>query len=280
MRGGLGNQLFIFAAAYAQARRLEAPLLLDVCDFTEQNIRNFELGNLDFSASPIPISVTNSSQGGSLSSSMVGRLARRWILKNRYFQDNPGRFDAAINQIVPGTRLTGYFQSFRYFSEYDAEIMAFLESSSSFKLRAKSSKSIAMQVRLGDYLSPKNLPLYGLCSERYFVEGSAILERLLNVYNRKIYTDSPEQLTLKYPNLVTAASTTISQGSKSPMDELFKMSAHSGAVVSNSSFGWWASYVGKYYDQNFEVVAPRPWTLSLENSIDLLPLGWLTLDNR
>jgi len=47
LTGGLGNQLFIFAAAYAIAKRLDCKLILDTSDFNAGNIRSLEIAHFE-----------------------------------------------------------------------------------------------------------------------------------------------------------------------------------------------------------------------------------------
>lgn len=50
IKGGLGNQLFQYAAAYALSKRINQPIKIDKSFFPEQTLRSFKLSlfNLDY----------------------------------------------------------------------------------------------------------------------------------------------------------------------------------------------------------------------------------------
>ena len=53
IKGGLGNQLFQYAAAYSLAKRLNQKLKLDSSFFPQQTLRGFKLGQMNVSCADI-----------------------------------------------------------------------------------------------------------------------------------------------------------------------------------------------------------------------------------
>jgi hypothetical protein len=63
------------------------------------------------------------------------------------------------------------------------------------------------------------------------------------------------------------------------LDEMLLMSRAPALVTANSSFSWWAAWLGDRPGR--PVVAPRPWFDDPSiDARDLLPPHWLTLDRR
>jgi hypothetical protein len=57
------------------------------------------------------------------------------------------------------------------------------------------------------------------------------------------------------------------------------MSRAHALVMGNSTFSWWAGWLGDRPDR--PVFAPRPWVAAQDGvERDLLPPHWLTLDAR
>ena len=53
IKGGLGNQLFQYAAAYALSKRLNTNLTMDISFFPRQSVREFKLHYLDIAAKEV-----------------------------------------------------------------------------------------------------------------------------------------------------------------------------------------------------------------------------------
>ena len=63
------------------------------------------------------------------------------------------------------------------------------------------------------------------------------------------------------------------------LDEMLLMSRAPALITANSSFSWWAAWIGDTAER--PVIAPRPWFDDIAvDSRDLLRPDWLTLDRR
>lgn len=156
LKGGLGNQLFIWAAGYSLARRLGVDLIADVSSFHDDRFgRKFELDNLNHG--------------------MVGLLSDPEAVaamteKHSTFTESGFAYDPLFETCQDKTVLDGHFQSYKYFWEYKSEIIAQLMSSFNFTQEIRFLESIPNRVhlryRLGDYLTQ---PILGVLSPGYFV---------------------------------------------------------------------------------------------------------------
>jgi hypothetical protein len=50
--------------------------------------------------------------------------------------------------------------------------------------------------------------------------------------------------------------------------------------MSNSSYSWWAAWLGSERGNMRHIIAPRPWFEHASIEKDLLLPSWLTLDRR
>jgi len=190
-------------------------------------------------------------------------------------------FDSSVLQTRDGSRLNGYFQSWRYFEPIADELKEQISSPKNpspwmhetRKRLADLGPWIAVHVRRGTYLQ---VPIMGLVGNDYYSRAISYLDNLVGDLPLVLFSDSPELLTdlqSRYSERVTLVST---PNSVRAIDVLQVMSDASHLVIGNSTFSWWAAYLKDRSERI--VIAPRPWLDDRSfNERDLIPQGWLTL---
>jgi len=264
LQGGLGNQLFGWSCAYAVSRKLSLGLSLDTSRLTQHG---FQLGNMN--------------HGGSVRSpqkSAKNRILRGGLHKT--FQEKSFMYDKSIENIAGSVYLRGYFQSWKYFSNFSEEIKEIVNQTEIVSPQAREilSKFNSMNlnvvhIRRGDYT---NLQKYhGLTSLAYYERARRLLSKLGENNEYIVFSDDIQTAIQIWPE----AEMYVSQSDvSSPFENLLLMSRGKNFIGSNSSFSWWASYLNA--EQGIKVF-PRPWFSSLANDTrDLLLPGWLTLGNE
>jgi hypothetical protein len=280
LTGGLGNQMFVLAAAWEQAERLGCPLYIDASKYVQGDLRSFELGSL---ALPGEV-VSDESPWLDL-----GRRSRRLGLsartrRLRVYREESFGYSTEINKIVPGTTIFGYFQSHKYFSSI-ADRMADLIINAPATVAEQSvmdaladSGRATVHVRRGDYLTTHTQAVHGLTSSDYFERGLGLITKISSVDKATAFSDEPmvAKDELGYlPNVdIFMHNATLSS-----LNTIKAMSLGSGMVMSNSSFSWWAAWLMARRGPH-TIIAPRPWMSSGESAADLLGSDWLTLDAR
>jgi hypothetical protein len=113
--GGLGNQLFVYGLGLAVSRKLGVPVVADLGRIEGDKKRDFELSSFNNSLADIPVGVPV--PGGPayhLFHRALGlRRQRSGEFGNFYYETGPG-FDARFLEVPDGSRLRGFFQSYRY----------------------------------------------------------------------------------------------------------------------------------------------------------------------
>lgn len=236
LQGGLGNQLFGYAAGRRQALRLGVPLHLGHTRGVDETFREFELGWL------IGDGVLHKPPGP----------------RSSTFVERSFRYDPAIETVVPGTHLVGYFQSSRYFGSAQLlrqELMVQAEARFGESLDAfQKEPFIAVHVRGGDYRSGRARDFHGLCSPDYFARSADELRRRLGDLPVIVFSDDWEGIDAGL-SAVPGAVASGPDVSQEPAEVLFMMARAAGLVVSNSSFSWWAAWLAS----PSTVVTPTPW---------------------
>jgi hypothetical protein len=133
LTGGLGNQLFQYAAGNALALHLGAELMVDTTSFRVRGVRPLEIGHV------CPSLRVASEQD---------------IARVPTFTTGMGFEPALFDQRAP-VRLQGYWQSERYFAHCASELLSDFTlpgaATDSTAAALRSSNSVAIHVRRGDY---------------------------------------------------------------------------------------------------------------------------------
>lgn len=284
--GGLGNQMFQYAAARALALRLGVPLTLDLAFFDRSRRRGYGL-----SALPLAPHTVSGRPGGGRWTRVAGTLAafgRRLSGRRvRVYRTPHFHVDEAFFALRAPVYLRGHFQSARYFEsaaeQVHAELMpppaADAYSQQIARSMAEQGETAAIHVRRGDYLSnPKNRALFACCDKAYYDETLARLPGGCTVY---VFSDD---MAWCRANLVAAHQLVFVDGGqpRAALADLWLMSRARHHVIANSSFSWWGAWLAKRGEGSDPArgltIAPRHWFVDpASDDRDLVPPGWLRL---
>lgn len=264
IRGGLGNQLFAYAAARRIALRNNAELVLDNVsgfkyDHTYQ--QQYQLDRFNIKAE------LASPQDRFEPFSKVRRYAKRWINrripfeKRRYIQQQGNAFDPRLLTIKPqgDLHLEGYWQSERYFQDIEDVIRADLKiqppaDNENIRMseNIRSCDAVALHVRFFD--SPDIVAGNNATSEYYKKALAAMQERVPNAHYflfsddtvaaRALIGLSDHQITVVSHN----------QGDTTAYADLWLMTQCKHFIIANSTFSWWGAWLSAYQDKI--VIAP------------------------
>lgn len=288
LQGGLGNQLFILAAAWRQARRLDCPLYVDRSRFIRldrleigyETARPFDLAELDLPG--VMLAEDSPWFVNSPRRPVVIRRPGRRSHALRVFREPASGGPRLIDDAVrPGTTLLGYFQSPAYFDDIAADVRALIEGAAITDTdRAEiaaitSDPRITVHLRRGDYMRPEVAAHHGLVSTVYVERALDLVARLTGDRRARVFSDSPDIAANEVGNIDGIE--IIDPERLSTLATIIAMSKATGFVMSNSSFSWWASYLLHTRDATAPIVAPRPWLASGDTAATLLPAAWLTL---
>ena len=274
--GGLGNQMFQYAAGRALALRHGTDLRLDLgwlenppADLTP---RRYELDCFRLEAELCSIYPRTTRERAR---ELLGRSPRVW-------REEMFRFDPQVLQLPDNMRLIGYWVSERYFADHAAQIRE------DFRFRnmppgrirelangVASSSSVSIHVRRGDYVTNKaTRAFHGVLPLDYYHAAVSCIREAVADPRFYVFSDDVDWCRV---NLALGAPTTFveNKGIRASED-LRLMSLCSHHVIANSSFSWWGAWLGAHPDKF--VVAPRRWIAeeALDTS-DVLPPEWVTV---
>jgi hypothetical protein len=286
LEGGLGNQMFQYAAGLRLATARNTRLKLDLSGLDDPTIRtprSYELDAFAVTAelaSPSDIEPIMARSGG-----LIGGLAARWP-RDRSRPATVERtfcFDPQVLLLPDGVCLRGYWQSERYFEDVSDLVREELTfRASAVGRNAETLKEIAacnsvsLHVRRGDYMTdPAVYAMHGVCSIDYYHHAvDHIRERVANP-TFYLFSDEPEWVR---ENLDLGGSVRLvdHNGPEDGSEDLRLMSRCAHHIIANSTFSWWGAWLNPGPDKI--VIAPKRWFAddSLDTS-DLLPASWVKL---
>jgi hypothetical protein len=290
LMGGMGNQMFQYAAARALAHRLGAELRYELSYLgraSEGTLRHFELHH--FRIVGAALSVAETLRFGSQNKASVGqRLVARVVrtLRPRHSYEEPGiAFDPGLLELPDDTVISGRFQSPFYFDaiagilrdDFHLSVPASPKGQPLVE-RARATRSVGVHVRRTDYI---NNPTYAnviqaLPLDYYDRALTHVRDRLGSDFELFIVSDDiawcREQPVFQEAQVFVDLSDTAA-----PSVEEFEVLRNCRHfVISNSTFAWWAAWLSDAPDKL--VIAPEQWSNNAEwDSVDRIPKTWITL---
>jgi hypothetical protein len=281
LKGGLGNQMFQYAAGRALAEKHHVPLLLDV-SFLEADAgglytkRHYELDQLNIVAK-----VAGKEHLKKFKSPTIFQR----LFKNSsaaVYHEQKSSYNKAFENLGPDVYLDGFWQTEKYFSSVRALLLK--EFTPAFPLTGaikvladeiKNRKSVAIHVRRGDYVNLKSAAEYhGTCSMDYYDRAINYIKDKVEEAHYYIFSDDMAWCRENFRNLPNVHFTE-SQAGYSSVD-LYLMSCCSHNIIANSSYSWWSAWLNTSEDKI--VIAPEKWfAAGVAVNEDLLPSSYIKL---
>jgi hypothetical protein len=295
--GGLGNQMFQYAAGKALAERHGVPLALDISGFKNYALRSFLLDRLRVPEVIALPSQTEPTQKPEINFTRAKWKARidRLLVKAGLprLTPSPGEYrephfhyDPAFEALGPQTNLFGYFQSERYFISIAESLRDWFspceplgDAVAAALARIEASRlPISVHIRRGDYLNPGTAEYHGILGDSYYRDALVRLGAGAN-QDAELFVFSDDVAAAEQVlNFVPKSRQVYVRGDPArPWEDMALMACCRHHVIANSSFSWWGAWLNRSPDKI--VVAPRAWfapnELSSKNTKDLYPAGWI-----
>jgi hypothetical protein len=286
LSGGLGNQMFQYAAALGLARRRETRVGLDCVSYLENQPEGDTRRKYELSSYELDVAFV-----GEREIRALYRSAARTRVWNRFLP--APRPSPVFREVRPGyapeffdlpgkVLLIGYWQDERYFVHVRRQLLedfAPRELSDQTKELARELAAgcfVALHVRRGDYVSdPETSTVHGVLDAGYYRRAIELIGDTAGDIRCLVFSDDPEwcerSLDLGVPTRV------VTGNAARPAEDIYLMSQCAHAVVANSSFGWWGAWLNQSPGQI--VVAPRNWVRdeATNEAMTIVPERWLRI---
>lgn len=293
--GGLGNQMFQYAAARSVAEKFNAELLIDDSIIRNPSPKNEGLNrplalsifNIDLKYSSSIQRFRHNSHGLPLPIRGMSRIIRL-IYGSGVTTPKTFRYDASILSAQrPPQYLCGLWQSPLYFQRFESIIrneFSFLRPLSKdlgpLINIIENPNTICLHVRRGDYISIKiNADTIGFVGINYYKKAIAYLQKKMNIKNVVIFSDDLEWCQsnfewLEYDKVFT--NYPLEDESLRMEIDLHLMTKGKNFIISNSTYAWWGAWLSWNREKN--IIAPMNWFKDPKlDSSDLCPSSWIRL---
>lgn len=279
--GGLGNQMFQYAAGRGLAMTRNVPLMLDL-DWYRRPPGSSAARVYELHRYPVAAHVASRLDRlrfrllASRLGSQFAWIGRGWTVhRERHFDHDP-----SVKGIRGHVYLDGYWQSARYFEHVAKEIRAELrpsqplgEGDNAVLELMRTGPSVSVHVRRGDYVSNvAATATHGACTPEYFERACAIMASRVPGVRFFVFSDDMawSRAALRLPGSTTFVD---HNGPAAAFQDMRLMSLCDHHVIANSSFSWWGAWLGAKALQI--VVAPKHWFADGRATATLLPADWL-----
>jgi len=290
LRGGLGNQMFQYAAGLAAARAAGVPLKLDTVYLNDRFPRpSFSPRTYDLDIFYVESQMTRLSRASSsfpvpgfwLGLDLALVHAKNALGIGKVLKEKRGFvFDPEVTSGTKELFLWGFWQTPKYFSGIEDELreaFRFVHPLDGDAARIaediKNTNSVSLHVRRADYVLPKYRNTYGETNLSYY--DKAVQSMAQKVADPKFYIFSDdiawckENIKLSFPVEYIERS---SEGPKASHHlQLMSLCKHN--IIANSTYSWWGAWLNQ--NPGKHVIAPAVWHVGEQaGDDDIIPAGW------
>lgn len=295
LAGGLGNQLFQYAAAVEigateivfldliSNERKNSSGLPDILDLNlpvpctiqsfphlSRKIQRYYLWLLGSTSknSGIRFKIANSKLISLITHFVTLKIAKQ---RTRLFLENRvnGKF---IAEKGTPRLLVGYFQNLDACNQMSRHLLSMSELNKSDRVESflapiKGKDLIGVHIRRGDYVGHAT---FGLLSDVYF--QLRIQENISDEKTIIFFSDTQMDFSI-YLSEENLRQSKVCPADFSAAEVLLLMSECNTLILSNSSLSWWAGFLVQ--NMGGKVVAPKPWFIKEMQSANFFPTDWI-----
>ncbi len=291
LMGGLGNQMFQYAAGRNLSLRHGTNLKLDLGFLLDRTPKK-DFVYRDFDLCIFNVQADIAEQGETVAFGKHRKIERILHSAKRklnsavpaYVRESPFRFYPRYFKTPANAYLEGYWQSERYFKENEPVIrgdFTFREGLDRHALqmarRIEDSDSVCLNVRRGDFVNIAAASRYhGVCDTDYFLRAVSEIKSIVGKPRFFVFSDDIEWCRTNLPIDPPPTIVDHTYAGARFGQYLQLMSGCRHFIIPNSSFGWWAAWLSR--NPGKVVIAPKQWYR--DNRMDtryLTPEEWIRI---
>ncbi|GEO12126.1 alpha-1,2-fucosyltransferase [Segetibacter aerophilus] len=282
LKGGLGNQLFQYAAGLSLATHHGVDVKVDLTELRQPDeeigtLRAYELNNISRPPAIASYEEIENIQKQNVFKKYLEKVSPSH--KRTIYNEKQLLFDNNFFNSGSHIYLKGYRQSEKYFKHIENIVRHDFELKHELVANVKASaeqfssiNSVSIHVRRGDYTNNAVKEYHGSLDKDYYQHS---IDKISSITKDPIFFIFSDDINwvksnLKFTKTVKFVSGTIS---KNHYEDFYLMSRCKHNIIANSSFSWWASWLNP--NPNKMVIAPKRWFNNTRlNTRDLIPEGW------
>lgn len=290
LMGGLGNQMFEYAAVRSLSLKYKTKACISLAGITNKTHNVYSLNHLNISDE---VKVVNKCLSFKLfltylfygyymvfivnsknSTKRVNRMQK--ILQPLGIYCAPDGYIEIHDSKLKNKTLVGYFQSLKYFKDYEDIIKEELKvkdkvlpKNKKILEEIKENNSVCIHIRRGDYVGTN----HQVCTDEYYLRAIEKMQKM--VKNAKFYVFSDDiEWVINHFQFDTKNFVYITNHNTS-YEELRLMYSCKHFIISNSSFSWWAQYLTD--NKKRITIAPAKWFQNENQKSDIFQDDWIKL---
>jgi hypothetical protein len=290
LKGGLGNQLFQYAAAKSIARNNKTDLLIDAQTGFERDPykRSFALMNFCIESKIANATILDSF----LTKNKVIKYVKDKVVDFfpigawKYLKEPFYHFDYQTAAFTTNKNiyLEGYFHSENYFNHIRDEIRSEFELrepadelNNNYLNQIYNCESVSLHVRkYNDAIANNAGLIYGSCTIKYYQKAIRYIEQNVRDPFFFIFSDdinwAKKNISINTLNVAYVSHNNLENGH----EDIRLMKACKHNIIANSSFSWWGAWLNANLDKI--VVAPGKWLdTDVYDFKDVVPVNWIKL---
>ncbi len=287
--GGLGNQMFQYAAAKTLAEHHRVPMKVDLSFLNDRSakenftFREYELDCFDTS---IDIATKNELSTFNRKNRFIGFMKSLiGISTPMHYYEQSFYYNESFYELPNEILLEGYFQSEKYFIQIRSlllENFKWRSPATGFNLslieNIKSTNSVSLHIRRGDFVENKVInSIHGLCDINYYQRAITHVNSIMQNTTFFIFSDDINWAKQELGMTSNVIYIDHNIGKESYWDmRLMSYCKHN--IIANSSFSWWGAWLNT--NKSKIVIAPKIWfnnyNLNLQTE-NLIPHEWVRI---
>ena len=291
LQGGLGNQLFQYAAAQRLAVKNGVPLKLDATSGFQRDYyqRSYSLRHFFIKEDFAGTRDCLLGRLGRIRYRIYCRLNRPWPSEGSSYvpelskRADPSVLDLRVNRAV---YLDGFWQSEAYFRDIEDRLREELrfrgphsQENVDMARSIQESPSVCVHIRQlhGIPRTAKPVPLdpqdprSNFVDTDYYDKAVQVLLRTVNDPHFFVFSDCPEwtRKNVRFDHPTTFVD---HNDSERDYEDMWLMSGCKHFIIGNSTFSWWGAWLGSFKDKI--VIAPSK---GFSNTTDMMPRRWIVI---
>lgn len=287
--GGLGNQMFQYAAGRYLAYLHQTELLMDTGYLEKDPAEAYTKRHLELGVFSIDLRIADKKDierfniEGSNKYSRTLQRKLPILFTNLYVAESGTTYHKEFLSYPANTYLDGFWQSERYFKPIESVLVSDFvlkdplnKENKEWLKKIENAESVSMHIRRGDYISNAGSQAHhGSLDMDYYKKALERIKEKHKTIEVFVFSDDLEWCKANLNISETLHFVDANQQQNRHLD-LFLMSHCKHNIIANSSFSWWAAWLNR--NEHKTVIAPLKWFNDPSiKTYDLIPEEWMRL---
>ena len=288
--GGLGNQLFQYAAGRRLALKHKTELKLDI-SFLDYAAKKYPYYLCFFNIKATMVTDAERNLAGAIDSNSGGQLLCTTEQDSNgkpfyFYGEKSVTFEPNVSDLPDNLYLRGHWQTEKYFEDIknvicDEIVVNTPQTGPNAEMakKIKATNSVSVHIRRTDYVSTRTYRnIYNVCDLEYYKLAVDYISKRVDDPTFFVFSDDIPwaKTNMHFPyKMVFVDINDMGTG----YEDLRLMSQCKHNIIANSTFSWWGAWLNK--NPKKIVVAPHQWFGIVDiNTKDIVPSSWIKIAKK